>query len=388
MEFFQYKPIDLRESNFRLIRLFGSHPCPDIHCELVEATFGEEHGGLPYEALSYTWGAPGEPAEIVVNDQVLRISWNLYEALYHLRLSEDRYLWVDAICIDQSNAEERGHQVGLMDTIYWKANSVLVWLGCSTDETDALFSSMARFDGTGSENSALYPFGHLGTLLLRPWFSRVWILQEIGTARAANIVCGWKSITARKFAKIVKAHARDTAMEIDRRTNGVIDLMPGQSFRSETRPTLHQLLKKFSTSEASEPRDRIYALMSLSCDAANGSTLRPNYTKDIEEIISDVISFLISPNRTYGDLQAHPGWTWRSFMKALTDDKREVDFDSAVESAYVKVQALQDVISPTFGRFGRRIVLSAQWVSPGIQSRQQPFIVTIQNALTQVRSRP
>lgn len=382
-------PLDLQESNFRLLRLIGSHPCPAIHCELLEATFGEEYGGLPYEALSYTWGVSGEPAEIFVNSQVLHVTWNLYEALYHLRLSEDRYLWVDAICIDQSNFEERGHQVGLMSTIYWKANSVLVWLGCSTDETNSLFHHMAQFDGTGSENSGLYSLGYLDTLLLRPWFSRVWILQEIGTARAATIVCGWKCITARKFAKIAKAHARDSGTsgtESERRANAVIDLMPGQSFRSETRPTLHQLLKKFSNSEAIEPRDRIYALMSLSCDAANGSTLRPDYMKDNEEVISEVISFLISPSRTYDDLQAHRGWTWRSFMKAMDDDKRKLEFDSAIEAARVKVQALHDVVSPSISRLGRRIVLSAQFLIH--QGHQRPFVVVLQNAFAQVSSYP
>lgn len=202
MSLFSYSPIDLTTSAFRLICLIECHPCPEIHCELLKATFGEESGGMTYGALSYTWGTSENSAEILVNNQVLDVAWNLYDALYHLRLSEkDRYLWVDTVCIDQSNNEERGHQVRLMGSIYQEANSVLIWLGCSREQTNCLFDIFAQRNHNAFDELSSSQASQLEILLQRPWFSRVWILQEIGNARTAFIVCGWDSISARTFAE-------------------------------------------------------------------------------------------------------------------------------------------------------------------------------------------
>jgi hypothetical protein len=83
-----------------------------------------------YEALSYTWGGSREKNTVSVNGFEMPITDNLFRALRRLRKKIfTRVIWIDAICINQANPEERSQQVAIMDRIYSTANSVEVWLG-------------------------------------------------------------------------------------------------------------------------------------------------------------------------------------------------------------------------------------------------------------------
>lgn len=83
-----------------------------------------------YRALSYTWGVPNPTYSIIINEQEFTIRSNLFGFLQiygprHL----DEYIWIDQICVDQSNIEERNCQVRFMPDIYRGAEEVLIWLG-------------------------------------------------------------------------------------------------------------------------------------------------------------------------------------------------------------------------------------------------------------------
>lgn len=83
-----------------------------------------------YEALSYVWGDSTRTQKIVCNGTDLELTTSLYDALRRLRLTDKvRRVWADQICIDQENLDERSQQVQFMNSIYWNANHVLVWLG-------------------------------------------------------------------------------------------------------------------------------------------------------------------------------------------------------------------------------------------------------------------
>src|ERR1700712_1451265 len=104
---FKYTPIDLESSAFRLVRLLAADASSAIQCELMEAWYTEGDGGMPYEALSYTWGGREKNVKISVNEREMCITQNLYDAMQHLRFpDQDRILWIDAICIDQENDKE------------------------------------------------------------------------------------------------------------------------------------------------------------------------------------------------------------------------------------------------------------------------------------------
>jgi hypothetical protein len=130
------------------------------------------------------------------------------------------------------------------------------------------------------QDPGIEPREGLDLLLRRPWFRRVWILQEIANAKKASVWCGTKSVRARTFALAPSL----IGIKPERHCQAVLDIMPGrlqeESWWSESRD-LYNLLLKFRESRASDPRDKVYALLGISSDARNTDSLRPDYTKDL-----------------------------------------------------------------------------------------------------------
>ncbi|KAM5366278.1 hypothetical protein ACJA88_012034 [Fusarium oxysporum] len=120
---------------FRLLTILSTKP--EISCRLEVAEFGDE---LSFNALSYVWGDPTVTETILVNEHRIQVTKNLISALryapYHLSRSKNATslkLWVDAICINQMDRTEKGHQVSMMKDIYSQSSIVLCWLGSPTD---------------------------------------------------------------------------------------------------------------------------------------------------------------------------------------------------------------------------------------------------------------
>ncbi|KAH6959459.1 heterokaryon incompatibility protein-domain-containing protein [Fusarium avenaceum] len=175
-----------------------------------------------YEALSYTWGAPENPGFAIIQDgpglpeSVLPIQRNLVEAMFALRYQDrPRIMWIDAVCINQGDITERGLQVERMADIYRLAHRVVVWLG-PTDAAAAVALPVLAHIGRQIEYSksnhippspdATEPewykidlplpysddiYAAVYELLGRPWFERVWIVQEIQLANVdSSLQCG------------------------------------------------------------------------------------------------------------------------------------------------------------------------------------------------------
>ena len=221
----------------------------DIQCELFEGWINQLEGGIPYDALSYTWGSTEMAAKITIDGNTTYITRNLYLALQHLRFEDkDRILWIDAICINQGDNEEKQHQVQQMGYIYKEAEQVVIWLGQGTNETDLLLDFIkhlhennVRIEGDWKRSAQLWMHHRTITqprlremerwregmvfLLGRPWFRRIWILQEIANARVATVICGKKSVSARTFAQFPSL----LGLQLQPHCQAVLDIMPGLS---------------------------------------------------------------------------------------------------------------------------------------------------------------
>ncbi|KAF4949032.1 hypothetical protein FGADI_9317 [Fusarium gaditjirri] len=175
----------------------------------------DEAEALGYHALSYTWGAPEGPGKctdpdscILVNGDRFYVQANLFGALK--RFEEfDWYLWIDAICIDQTNQREREIQVGIMSEIYSMAARVDIWLGAGGKESAEAIDMVRKLScldekTRGSEVSlnkseiessglphmpsvAWKPFVNL---LERNWFRRAWVIQETVLAQQTFVFLG------------------------------------------------------------------------------------------------------------------------------------------------------------------------------------------------------
>jgi hypothetical protein len=134
-----------QEDSFRLLNLL-----PGVGNSLVKCTLTHTTRSAPfqqYEALSYAWGHPSLTCEIVVNGLLLPITRNLEQALRSLRHDSSvrasaRILWVDAVCINQSCISERNHQVSQMHEIYAGAETVVIWLGDASADSDVAIAFM------------------------------------------------------------------------------------------------------------------------------------------------------------------------------------------------------------------------------------------------------
>lgn len=221
----------------------GSRP---IQLQLTSVPWDEAPS---YHALSYVWGDPTPKCSITVNGERFDLAENLHFALKQLSraLPDDAWFWIDAICVDQSNIEERSWQVGQMRDLFERAESVYASLGDSAEESDLflnLVDSFGReaqeagvldlwveFDSPGRSYSRIPddPEEHpalkfllkvleckelrdpqllsaMVGLLCRPNWFRAWIVQEIALARTGHILCGEKSVS------LVAFHAALTAI--------------------------------------------------------------------------------------------------------------------------------------------------------------------------------
>ncbi|EXA53630.1 hypothetical protein FOVG_01373 [Fusarium oxysporum f. sp. pisi HDV247] len=323
--YFEYEAFDLDRPGFRLLRLeAGIGP---IRCHIFQAYLDDEQSLIPYEALSYCWGSNRLAGKVIANEKLLFITENLSEALQHLRhKDEDRILWIDAICIDQNNIRERGHQVGCMGRIYSRADRVLIWLGYVSYELSPLISALNEFETSvppgawrhwayddtrwadiwkkgqmnlprKHERDGVNQQSRLKLLMSKPWFGRVWILQEVAKAKKASIGCSEGWISARSFALA----PRLLGVVPDFQCQAIIDIMPGPSRRSSwwtQKQNLCTLLWRFRGSQAKDPRDRLYALLDLASDTKIKEKITADYTKNEKAVVKDILAYLFNDDQS------------------------------------------------------------------------------------------
>jgi hypothetical protein len=195
---YYYSPLSQKPNVIRLLLLLPSKDEPEnLRGELFEYTIREsDRTNHPYEALSYVWGDSHKPQSIIIDNQKLAITQNLYTGLLHLRDHElPRIVWVDAICIDQANKKEKGHQIQIMAAIYAKASRVIVWLGEAQDDSDRALELIrdACEKSAVPSNIELFKQAVL-KLLKRPWFHRVWVrnqncIMSVGVTKCCSRSC-------------------------------------------------------------------------------------------------------------------------------------------------------------------------------------------------------
>ncbi|KAH8885912.1 heterokaryon incompatibility, partial [Thozetella sp. PMI_491] len=136
-----------------------------------------------YEALSYSWDDPYAPSLLPNGKYTVLVTPNLFLALRALQLeNKPRSLWIDALCINQSSAEEKSRQIPRMRDIYSKATKVVIWLGEQDWWTRGSVSVINRWaaEWRTFENEEQACFE---ALVRRAWFTRAWTFQELCLAQ-------------------------------------------------------------------------------------------------------------------------------------------------------------------------------------------------------------
>jgi hypothetical protein len=180
MAAFQYSPLPKRPGVIRLLRLLPSeHEEDRICCELFDYDLLRPGRTTPpYEALSYVWGDEKNPQIISLDGESFSVTRSLHAALLNLRdTGVLRTIWVDAICINQQDNEEKGIQIQAMASVYTMASKVVVWLGKAESESDLALEALQGAANSTDVLKSLAVHMAVMELLDRKWFRRIWVRE-------------------------------------------------------------------------------------------------------------------------------------------------------------------------------------------------------------------
>ena len=241
-------------------------------------------------------------------------------------------MWIDAICINQKDNVEKGAQVDMMGKIYRRASRVIAWLGPSADDSDvamseiALWGSQVEVDlktwtlrpGSSKDtrdtdlsdvSKPMYFHGNeirpISVLLGRPWFSRLWIRQEIFLANSNAIIsCGASNTSWKRFRNgLILLHQKDYTLHNladieDRETTNKTLFKLRQAINrlhefayQRTPVRIGDLRENFKLASCKDPQDRIYAILSmLATEDRKNLRIMPDYTSTVAEVYKDFTS--------------------------------------------------------------------------------------------------
>jgi hypothetical protein len=329
---YQYRPLRHDGPNIRLLKVLPGAFHEPLAGHLENVNLDEAHDD--YTALSYVWGLPGVNTEFVIDGTPLAITANLDKALRRLRSEKEVVTaWVDAICIDQDNMQEKSHQVPLMTRIYERADWVFTSLGDATAfsavgmETLAFLIGDAPFDDNAPWNR-LQPelvASGIEDILQRTYFQRVWIVQEAALGRRIRLQVGdiwvqWNDgedtrrfLTRIKLLEVSPAWASGILSAIDLRP--IRELLEQSVADRErkagiSRPaTWLDLVHSMRHMQSTYPQDKIYGLMGLA-SPADVAGFFPDYTESWEETYKRFY------NHVYQRALQNPGRAWEAPSRA------------------------------------------------------------------------
>jgi hypothetical protein len=325
---FCYVPLDHQKPSIRLLDVLYSEQKGEPVCQLKTVYLDENPS---YIALSYCWGYGKREVDarfIYANGErtILRITTHLQRFLSQLIANHPEHslrplLWIDAICIDQDNVEERNSQVKLMKAVYQQAESVTVWLGEESPQTNAamdLIPQLVHAEERAKEHSGdtdisyaarqhnpnklglpkESAYVHFVALLLNEWFTRVWIIQEVAMAKQAYLTYGPRSVRWDDFAKAflflfkLDVYIQDPGLyegHFAQAITSVLGIIDARDARKQGQNrTLLGTLLRCRPSRASKAEDKVFAVLGLATDTGSEAIdIEVDYAQKVERIYTD-----------------------------------------------------------------------------------------------------
>ncbi|KAI0544642.1 hypothetical protein F4679DRAFT_589289 [Xylaria curta] len=291
-----YQPLPLgNNQTIRLLELFKGRGREELKGYLHH--FPLESMNQKFQALSYVWGHAVKPFILETSQGNIGLTAPLYFGLQRLRLSDASvFVWADAICIDQGNSEEKSHQIRLMPDIYQSAEQVFVWLGEKAENSDRAMKCLqeiSRSLAPGSAPVSEEDWDSINGFFRRPWFRRVWVVQELVLARKVTIFCGeqeaqWSDIykAAKICSKTAKKSTAAIMKPIAQQADTILSLgeLKDSYHEKSGQCKLLALFESFQHTRATLQRDKLFAFLGLACDA-HDPDLDPDYVSSLEVII-------------------------------------------------------------------------------------------------------
>ncbi|KAF1989145.1 hypothetical protein K402DRAFT_461547 [Aulographum hederae CBS 113979] len=365
-----YNPLDANQ--VRLVALLPGTFNSTLTCNIITADID----ALPsYEALSSSGN--GEPtAELQVNDtNRLLIGHDLADALLRLRKStgSPRLLWIDKLCINMENPEERGYQVDQMWELFATATQVVVWLGNEVEKGAAaaafglatLISEHCCFvkrvkitdldyyeDLEELVRGILHPhlppegaltrylafaWTSLAVLYRQSWFTRIWSIAEATANRNVTMMygassCDWHvvALAATWFRFKNNPNFFPHSSFTPFRHAGVVNACDIRCRRHTSRAMSLRLVDRHRNFDSEDPRDKIFSQLGLSHFYNTGTSrdmylwARPDYTKSVKDVFREFA--VLSMDKSWSlemlsHVQHAPGVVYRSSASSQSTER-------------------------------------------------------------------
>ncbi|KAH8702755.1 heterokaryon incompatibility protein-domain-containing protein [Phaeosphaeriaceae sp. PMI808] len=354
-----YKP--LLKDEIRLLRIDQNND-PIILSQLVHVPLFHEPA---FWALSYTWGVNTNMEKILVNGSAIGVTINLYDALMHIRklLKKDnnsvKYLWVDAICLNQADKREKSIEVPRMQLIYSRSELVIAWLGLENSEQEknvkqlvmkmnslnklaerskrpisAIISAYSNSKSGPMSNEHRQLDATLKDIGTRAWFKRIWVVQETALAsRDPVMILGPHLFSFETYFGLRKAlgsrNLDEQSISLNYQTqchslvrtsyhhvSNVDGLVSEEQTRRECARKMLELLFYTSGLEASVPHDYIYGLLGLIREPRLPYELIPQYNAAFEDVYHMCTKYILKQTMNpailmlgrLGNMRGAPSW--------------------------------------------------------------------------------
>jgi hypothetical protein len=303
--------------------IFSKPSCELVHVPLDEAP--------AFEAISYTWGDKDPSIPVVVDRHQILVTAAVDELLFYRRsVFCSSLFWIDAICINQRDRDEKSEQLPLMTDIYRRASRILVWLGAPENGQDTrvvrkmikALSWSEIFVSTSSWLAILFDneeeaFIAVGRLFSYPWFERISVVQEVAVGATVHIMYHGIFVDWDTLARVAKR--LDTGTYLYARllyhlspkitSTNTSDPKLGRSSTINTIERLHlanlEMITRFRdvirldhlyplaialintiAYKSKDPRDKVFALLGISNDSGK-LPFKPNYKDPVEDLFEN-----------------------------------------------------------------------------------------------------
>ncbi|KAH8621503.1 hypothetical protein IG631_23823 [Alternaria alternata] len=410
-----YTTLPDASDNLRLLIVHAGGVSEPIRCTLRIVSLLNKPS---YDALSYTWGDSATTKPIEVDGFKIRVTTNLEQALRHLRdVKDDLTLWVDAVCINQSDNSEKSQQVALMGQIYRQCAQVRIWLGCDSFKCGIVQSSLQTSNAADDSSGAVDPFEiirHLAddrhihewscfhtqnddgrdrvvykadekfdtifeafiTVIESPWWSRMWTVQEAilpkkgllthdtwSTSLQTITDCGMNYLhhwtgCCQEAAMRLPPKLMNPMVEFFGRLATLSDDRICHETGDVTDNDLRRQHVAYGFRACRDPRDKVYGLLGIVDD----TSITPDYTRSIDEVFLRATLHMLCherdtlsslTGRSYGP--AHGKWA--SWVREF-----DAPFDPMDASVAVNRNLFLDSNSfdASYGRKSNRVLLMAR----------------------------
>ncbi|KAK9415980.1 putative Heterokaryon incompatibility domain-containing protein [Seiridium unicorne] len=304
---YQHRPLRYDDS-IRVLQILPS-AVADAPVRVYLSSYRLSDPKLQFEALSYTWGDPSDKTPISVGglSSSLLVPQSSVNAVKALRYQDTRRtMWIDSICINQDDVRERSTQVQMMARIFSRASCTIIYLGEHTPSSRLVFEELSEAMAVPTRLEHGHPtkkinrplpssavIKGLNELIHRPWFRRVWVLQEVYMSQSMSVLCGhdlggW-DILLQLFFGYSQKLITETYLPM-------VCYLSHHKYRHGKRNTwgnLWECLMKSRELLASDARDKVFSMKALLGVNQDELDLLIDYNKSIEWVFTEVAGILM-----------------------------------------------------------------------------------------------